>query len=75
MEQHIPFIRIYIEEIKQISRSIGLLKAEKIEQLQTPQKYDPDVIERKINNLNDCLSKLEEAVNILTNYPESDSIN
>lgn len=70
MEQHIPFIRIYIEEIKQISRSIGLLKAEKIEQLQTPQKYNSEVIERKINNLNDCLSKLEEAVNILTNYPE-----
>lgn len=70
MEQHIPFIRIYIEKIKQISRSIGLLKAEKIEQLQTPQKYNSEVIERKINNLNDCLSKLEEAVNILTNYPE-----
>lgn len=69
MEQHIPFIRIYIEEIKQISRSIGLLKAEKLEQLQTLQNQDNEAVKRKIDNLNNCLSKLEEAVNILTNYP------
>lgn len=54
MEQHIPFIRIYIEEIKQISRSIGLLKAEKIEQLQTLQNQDSEVVKRKIDNLNNC---------------------
>lgn len=72
MEHVIPFIRIYIEEIKQISRSIELLKSEKVESLHLLEKADSEVSECKINILNNCLIKLEEAINILNKYHEKD---